>query len=162
MAKPLSCIEASQMFLAQLLSHTKPSRAATVKPIYFLILSIKKPASTTVGLGPILCPLNNRYNESATQFGSLSLHLFHVIQLKQNHYLDFTRAAAVPDVNPIDTRVRVLNISGSKLPDLFTSGHSERCWAGNSSGGDCYVGWRKSMANDAIIWHALQLQTLSE
>ena len=68
----------------------------------------------------------------------------------------------MPHANPIDARVRVFNVSGSKLPELFLSGHSEGCWGGNSSRGNCYIGWRKSMANDVVIWHALRLQMLSE
>jgi hypothetical protein len=85
------------------------------------------PDTQTVMQGLMPCSSNNGYNKGATQFGSLNLYLGHVIQLKQNHHLDFTRAMAVPHANPINTQVRVFNVSGSKLSELILSGPSLNC-----------------------------------
>jgi hypothetical protein len=68
----------------------------------------------------------------------------------------------VPHANPVDTRVRVVNISASELSELFRSRYSERDWTGSSQIGDCNIGGRKCTVNDVIVWHVLRLQTQSE
>jgi hypothetical protein len=86
--------------------------------------------------------------KNTTQLDSLDFQSFHIIQLKHDHHLDLTRATAAPYANPVDTRVRVMEVSISELPEFFPSGHSGEYWVRNSLVRDCYIG---GLANSAII-----------
>jgi hypothetical protein len=97
----------------------------------------------------------------ATQFqvGSRG-QLFHLIQLKQDHHLDLTRATAVPHANLVDTRVTVMKVSISTLSELFRGGYSGRQWTRKSL--NRYVRQLRSTADSDIICYLLWLRTQSD